>query len=154
MKIRFHFIVVIEFLKKAIASMQAVLILFLLVAVSVAQQWVDTDTTSSIWSACSRRDIRTLKSIIEREPSAAFARSADGRGALFWAYEFGHTEAIEWLESLGVDPLETDVNGATPKQLGIDNEEINKHRQFPSYDTPVDDEDEEEDSEADEDGDL
>eukprot|EP00602_Paraphysomonas_sp_CaronLab_P000586 CAMPEP_0185023410 /NCGR_PEP_ID=MMETSP1103-20130426/6086_1 /TAXON_ID=36769 /ORGANISM="Paraphysomonas bandaiensis, Strain Caron Lab Isolate" /LENGTH=105 /DNA_ID=CAMNT_0027555999 /DNA_START=127 /DNA_END=444 /DNA_ORIENTATION=- len=88
-----------------------------------------------MWSACSRHDTQTLQQILQHEPDAAFARSSDGRGPLFWAYEYAHTEAIDILEKLGVDPLAEDADGNTPRQLGIDNAEINAHRQFPQATT-------------------
>lgn len=65
---------------------------------------------------------------INENSGAAFARSADGRGALFWAYEFGHEQGIELLEKLGVDPLAKDRSGTTPKQLGISNAALNAQR--------------------------
>jgi hypothetical protein len=58
-------------------------------------------------------------------------RSSDGRGPLFWAYEFGHTEAIKMLEGLGADSKARDANGKTPIQLGIENSELNLQRSFP-----------------------
>jgi len=44
-------------------------------------------------------------------------RSADGRGPLFWAYEYNIQEAIELLETFGVDPNVRDREGKTPLQL-------------------------------------
>merc|ERR1712130_1064260 len=44
-------------------------------------------------------------------------RSADGRGPLFWAYEFGHDEAIKLLLELGVDGEMKDANGQKPSQM-------------------------------------
>jgi len=133
-----------------------VFVALMCISAVAAQQWEDTDVTSSLWGACSRRDTRTLKSVIESDPTAAFTRSADGRGPLFWAYEFGHQEAIDFLEALGVDNEEEDASGNTPLQLGIDNSELNKQREFPSYPDPMeedDEEDEEEDEEDEEDED-
>ena len=129
-----------------------VLILFVCVVFAAAQEWEDTEITSSLWSSCSRHDTRTFAAIIEGDPSASFSRSADGRGPLFWAYEFGHQEAIDLLEGLGVSPAELDSQGKSPTQLGIDNEEINKHREFPIYPDPSELDDEEEEGEEEEDG--
>jgi hypothetical protein len=125
----------------------------LCVAAVGAQEWEDTEITSSLWGACSRRDTRTLKSIIESDPTAAFARSADGRGPLFWAYEFGHVEAIDFLEALGVDNSEEDNAGNTPTKLGVENEELNKQREFPTYPDPMEDEEDEDEDDEDEDED-
>ena len=140
--------------------MQAVFIVVLVACVAsiAAQEWEDTEITSSLWGACSRRDSRMFASIIEADPSAAFARSADGRGPLFWAYEFGHQDAITLLEGLGVDAEEEDSHGKTPTQLGVENEEANKHREFPTYPDPSeledeDDEDEDEEDDEEEDND-
>lgn len=134
-----------------------VLIFFsLLMCLITAQEFMDTDTTSAMWGACSRRDAKTLQNIIKTDPSAAFARSADGRGPLFWAYEFGHEEAIKILEDLGVKNDEEDLNGMTPVQIGLENEELNKRR-FSDLPPPSfsDDnyDDEEDEDEEDEDGD-
>ena len=131
-----------------------VILLITILAVK-AQEWQDTEATSLLWTACSRRDVPLLKKALKTDPSIAFLRSADGRGPLFWAYEFGDVEAIEILEKLGLDPLAKDANGLTPKQLGIDNEELNKRREFPppsNFDEiiPEEDEDDDEDSEEDE----
>lgn len=50
---------------------------------------------------------------------------------MFWAEEFGFTEAISLLLELGSDPSAVDAGGKTPKQLGEENVEINKGRTFP-----------------------
>lgn len=121
-------------------------------AILAEVEWENTETTNVLWNACSMRNTKLLKQIVEAEPDAAFARSADGRGALFWAYEFGDTEAIAFLEKLGVDPNEEDAFGKTPKQLGIENEEENKHRSFPNFNAvPQDDKDADEEEDEDED---
>lgn len=87
------------------------------------------------------RDSMTIRQMLNEDSSAAFVRSADGRGPLFWAYEFGHTEAIELLEQLGVDNMATDANGMTPVQIGKDNAELNAQRFAPVYSDPLDDDD-------------
>ena len=105
------------------------LVSLLVVSVGAVEEvWEDSETLSTLWSACSRRDSATVASVLEEDPSAVFARSADGRGALFWAYEFGHKEGIAMLERLGANPLAKDAHGMTPKQLGIDNAALNAQR--------------------------
>ncbi len=79
--------------------------------------WVDTETTTALWTFCSLRDISSLTRIINEMPEAVHARSADGRGALFWAYEFGFTEGIELLEGMGADPNAQDSVGTKAKDL-------------------------------------
>jgi hypothetical protein len=106
--------------------------LFSLLWVAAAQVgdeiWEDSEILSTMWSACSRRDSGAIANILKEDQSLAFARAADGRGALWWAYEFGHKDAIMMLESLGASPLSEDASGQTPKQLGIDNAALNAQR--------------------------
>jgi hypothetical protein len=133
-----------------------IILAFISILAISAQEWQDTEATSLLWTACSRRDTPLLKKALKSDPSIAFLRSADGRGPLFWAYEFGDVEAIEILENLGLDPLAKDAVGLTPKQLGIDNEELNKRREFPppsNFDEIVPDEEEEDDEEEEEEDD-
>lgn len=108
-----------------------------LAATVTAQEWADSELLSAIWESCSRHDIQSLRAIVQQSPEVVFHRAADGRGPLFWAYEFADTAAIELLEALGLDPDEqTDADDKTPKQIGIENEELNKHREFPSIPNP------------------
>lgn len=99
-------------------------------ALSQEVEWEDTDVTSMIWSAISKHDTPTLMQILDSDSDNAFVRAADGRGPMFWAYEFGHQEAILLLQDLGVKNDLEDATGKTPIQLGIENAELNKHRKF------------------------
>jgi ankyrin repeat protein len=128
-----------------------VISLLALLFVSGAQKWEDNEVTSALWRACSMRDTVGLTKMLQQDQNIAHVRSADGRGPLFWAYEFDHKEAIEMLERLGADNMATDVNGLTPIQIGIDNAEINAKRNAPVYADPLDDDD---DDDYDDYGDL
>mmetsp|Transcript_13441 Transcript_13441/g.22039 ORF Transcript_13441/g.22039 Transcript_13441/m.22039 type:complete len:162 (-) Transcript_13441:284-769(-) len=93
--------------------------------------WADSDVTSNLWGICSRHDTDALIKILSDQtivPPAAFARSKDGRGPLFWAYEYGFTEGIQILEEIGVSPHEEDAYAKTPIQLGEENAEMNAKR--------------------------
>ena len=81
-----------------------------------------------------------LNRIIQQAPTAPMVRSADGRGALFWAEEFGFEEAISLLLELGADPSAVDASGKTPRQLGEENVELNKERTFPGNSPDPEDE--------------
>lgn len=116
--------------------------MLVLMVATGAQKWEDSEVTSALWRACSMRDTVGLSKILEQDSSIAFVRSADGRGPLFWAYEFDHKEAIEILEKLGADNMATDANGLTPIQIGIDNAELNAKRYAPVYTDSSDDDDE------------
>jgi ankyrin repeat protein len=93
-----------------------------------AEEWEDTETTSSLWSAISSFDTAALNSLLNADPANAFLRSKDGRGPIFWAYEFDNKEAISILEEAGADHDLEDVDGKTPKQLAKENVELNKKR--------------------------
>ena len=129
---------------KSVAAV--ILNLFCLAAINLASDevWEDSETLSMMWSASSRRNTEALSDLLSADTDAAFYRSSDGRGPLFWAYEFGHREAIDILEGLGVDPLAKDADGKTPKQLGIENAAINAQRDiaFAEAEDDYDDEDE------------
>ena len=51
---------------------------------------------------------------IAMDPSVVHIRASDGRGPLWWAYEYGQTAAIELMLAAGVDPeaKDSDVNPA------------------------------------------
>ena len=44
-----------------------------------------------------------LDEMLAANPRVIFARAEDGRGPLFWAYEYGRSAMIKQLEDLGVD---------------------------------------------------
>lgn len=46
--------------------------------------WADTELTTALWRSISSHDFPSLKSVLDQNPAAAQARSADGRGPLFW----------------------------------------------------------------------
>ena len=41
----------------------------------------------------------------------------DGRGPLFWAYEYNWVEGIKLLKLAGLDENQRDINGKTPREL-------------------------------------
>ena len=48
---------------------------------------------------------------------AAQHRAADGRGPMFWAYEFKNVDTLALLMHLGVDVDQQDVEGKAPKEF-------------------------------------
>eukprot|EP00808_Paulinella_micropora_P012999 g57502.t1 len=83
-----------------------------------AFEWRDTEITTMLWRIISSHDdISALEALIQQDPRVVKVRSADGRGPLFWAYEYGHTEAVSLLESLGADTEAKDKFGMTAREL-------------------------------------
>lgn len=110
-----------------------VMLLQLLTVISSLRDvaWEDTELTSRLWSICSQHDTDSLIEVLSDQsivPPPAFVRSKDGRGPLFWAYEYGFDEGIQILEEIGVSPYEEDAYAKTPKELGEENAEVNKKR--------------------------
>ena len=61
--------------------------------------WKDTDLTTSLWAAISNGDEKALKTILSENSQAARVRARDGRGPLFWAYEYGMADMVQLLIS-------------------------------------------------------
>jgi len=81
-------------------------------------RWANTEITTSVWQAISSGNEKHFMSMLQQEPRIAIIRSEDGRGPLFWAYEFGRKGLIDALISAGANPEAKDTNGQTPQDLG------------------------------------
>eukprot|EP00457_Paulinella_chromatophora_P014316 gb/GEZN01014726.1/.p1 GENE.gb/GEZN01014726.1/~~gb/GEZN01014726.1/.p1 ORF type:complete len:162 (-),score=54.37 gb/GEZN01014726.1/:13-498(-) len=81
-------------------------------------EWSDSEITTMLWRLISQHeDIASLEALIKQDPRVVKVRAADGRGPLFWAYEYGHKEAVDLLESLGADKEAKDKFGMTAQEL-------------------------------------
>merc|ERR1719316_241157 len=88
----------------------------------------DTPLLSSIWQAVSSKDNEAIDRLFDSTNFAATARASDGRGPVFWAWEFQNAYALGALMVAGAD-VETkdeDIAGATAVGLCEDNSECNK----------------------------
>mmetsp|Transcript_3236 Transcript_3236/g.9197 ORF Transcript_3236/g.9197 Transcript_3236/m.9197 type:complete len:156 (-) Transcript_3236:2057-2524(-) len=84
------------------------------------EEWmahVDTPEKSAVWQAVSRGDSRYVLMVIKEQPCAAQMRAHDGRGPLFWAYEFGNLRLVAKLIARGADENAKDDEGNTPADL-------------------------------------
>jgi dolichyl-diphosphooligosaccharide--protein glycosyltransferase len=59
-----------------------------------------------------------LGEILETYPHVAHLRSEDGRGPMWWAYEYKRQTVIDLLKRLGVSDERTDQNGVRAKDVG------------------------------------
>jgi hypothetical protein len=80
-------------------------------------QWADTEITTHLWQLVSRANVEGLQALIDRDPNVVHERSADGRGALFWAYEYDQPQIVQLLVNAGADENAKDKNGDTPQDL-------------------------------------
>ena len=63
----------------------------------------DTDVTRERGGLISKGSLDALTSLLAGDPSAALVRTKDGRGPLFWAYEYGRSKEAELLKGYGAD---------------------------------------------------
>ena len=74
-------------------------------------QWTgreDFEDKTKMWSLVSQGEASYISSWVESNPCVAKLRSQDGRGPLFWAYEFGRKEIVDTLLASGADEDATD----------------------------------------------
>eukprot|EP00549_Striatella_unipunctata_P000549 CAMPEP_0118674620 /NCGR_PEP_ID=MMETSP0800-20121206/990_1 /TAXON_ID=210618 ORGANISM="Striatella unipunctata, Strain CCMP2910" /NCGR_SAMPLE_ID=MMETSP0800 /ASSEMBLY_ACC=CAM_ASM_000638 /LENGTH=988 /DNA_ID=CAMNT_0006569837 /DNA_START=48 /DNA_END=3014 /DNA_ORIENTATION=- len=79
--------------------------------------WHDSDTLTAMWEFISKNDAPGVISMLRTNPEAAHLRSADGRGPMWWAHEFGRAKIIKILKSVGVSETEMDDDGMRPVDL-------------------------------------
>ena len=76
--------------------------------------WQDTDATTHIWHIVNSGQYDQLAELLDRDADLVKYRSKDGRGALWWAYEYGHDDMVDLLLAAGADADATDANGKKP----------------------------------------
>jgi len=76
--------------------------------------WQDTPYTSELWTLINDNNIGELKEYLIANPLVAHMRSADGRGPMFWAHEFGREKIVKILRKVGVSEKLSDKDGLTP----------------------------------------
>jgi len=78
------------------------------------ENWQDTPYTSELWNLIDANNIPMLKEYIIANPLVAHMRSADGRGPMFWAHEYGRDKIVKILRKVGVSEKHKDSEGLTP----------------------------------------
>lgn len=81
---------------------------------SAPSTWKDTDETTILWEFIDKNDFDAFKAYLKSDPSAAFLRSSDGRGPMWWAFENKRERFIKYLMKKGVSYAEKDRYGKTP----------------------------------------
>ena len=64
--------------------------------------WEDDEATSLMWQLVDRGDLAELKHLINADSDLVHIRSADGRGPLFWAYEYEAYDIVQFLLETGL----------------------------------------------------
>merc|ERR1712046_142400 len=79
--------------------------------------WKNSHATTRLWEEISQGDLDGLNAMIKANPRVVHARAEDGRGPLFWAYEYGRPQIVKILETAGVDKTVKDKDGMTPPDM-------------------------------------
>lgn len=80
----------------------------------VNEKWEDNELSTLVWELISKDYVLQLRDLIIENPLVPHVRSADGRGPMWWAHEYGRTTIIEMLKRLGVSEDRKDAKGITP----------------------------------------
>lgn len=91
--------------------------LAMILASATAQQ--DTERTTMLWQFINAGDRTALERFVFRFPDVLEDRSADGRGGLWWAWEYRNVDAIAlylYFEH-DISTTEQDDQGNTPKSM-------------------------------------
>jgi dolichyl-diphosphooligosaccharide--protein glycosyltransferase len=81
-----------------------------------ALPWANTENTNVLYSLIESNEVDALEEMISTNPDVVHSRSEDGRGPLWWAYEFKRTDVIDLLTKYKVRTDLTDVNGKFPHE--------------------------------------
>jgi len=88
--------------------------LLLLGAVVGEPVFEDSPTLTSLWQATSDGSTDAFINQLIQNRESAKERAADGRGAMFWAYEFKNVDTLALLMHLGIPTDQEDVDGKQP----------------------------------------
>ncbi len=86
----------------------------------INQRWEDNQITSNLFHLIQTNQVEMIEKALKNQPSYAHARSKDGRGPMWWAYEHGRKAVIKLLKSHGVSETLKDKDGIRPVDLADD----------------------------------
>ncbi|KAL7478950.1 hypothetical protein ACHAW6_004702 [Cyclotella cf. meneghiniana] len=85
--------------------------------VEIYSTWEDTEDTTLMWKIVSSNAVEDLERWLKQDPGAAWIRSADGRGPMWWAFESKNQDIVTILMKMGVPHTDKDKNGFSPVDL-------------------------------------
>mmetsp|Transcript_27897 Transcript_27897/g.41292 ORF Transcript_27897/g.41292 Transcript_27897/m.41292 type:complete len:943 (-) Transcript_27897:232-3060(-) len=83
----------------------------------ISSNWDDTEVTTKLWQLISSGSVKELESWLNQDRGVAFVRSSDGRGPMWWAYEYRNEEIVKLLIKVGVSYKDSDKYGKTPLDM-------------------------------------
>jgi dolichyl-diphosphooligosaccharide--protein glycosyltransferase len=84
---------------------------------ALRQNWKDTSYTALMWKVITQGTVEDLNSWLQLFPLLAHVRSSDGRGPMFWAFEYKKHKMAQVLAKYGVGHSDRDATGLTPVDL-------------------------------------
>ena len=85
--------------------------------VQIYSTWADTEDTTLMWKIVTGNLVDELNRWLEQNPGAAWIRSADGRGPMWWAFESKNQDIVTILMKMGVPHTDKDKNGLSPVDM-------------------------------------
>jgi len=85
--------------------------------IEIYSTWEDTADTTLMWQIVTTNAVDDLKRWLDQDPGAAWLRSADGRGPMWWAFESKNQDIVSTLMMAGVPHTDKDKNGLSPVDL-------------------------------------
>jgi len=77
----------------------------------------DTEEATLMWKVVTTNAKQDLIQWLAQNPIAAYVRSSDGRGPMWWAYETNNMAIADLLKQLGLSDRDRDKNGKRPIDL-------------------------------------
>lgn len=94
------------------------------VAVCAAEQvFEDSPALTALWQATSSGSTEGFINQLIQNREYAQHRATDGRGPMFWAYEFKNVDTLALLMHLGASSEQEDVDGKKPTEFFPDSAE-------------------------------
>jgi len=79
--------------------------------------WENNDVTTELWNIVQNGSVKDLELLSAHNPDAIHSRSTDGRGPLWWAFEYGREDIVEYLLDEGVAEMAADREGFIGKDM-------------------------------------
>jgi len=85
--------------------------------IEIYSTFEDTEDTTLMWKLVSGNAVDDLQRWLKNDPGAAWLRSADGRGPMWWAFESKNQDIVTMLMKLGVPHTDKDKHGQSPVDI-------------------------------------
>jgi dolichyl-diphosphooligosaccharide--protein glycosyltransferase len=83
----------------------------------VSKIWENTPYSTEMWTIITKGTVDELESWLRVAPLMAHVRSSDGRGPMFWSFEYRRHDMVQILSKYGVGHSDRDKDGLTPVDL-------------------------------------